>query len=94
MFELFSAVPSAIVVLLSLRKQISVLDEMLVSTRRKGKAGPRPGMPVQWILSPGRPTRTLQKLGRAGEKLSDLVVAQVQEAHGTCRRRRSSNTKI
>ncbi len=63
MFELFSAVPSAIVVLLSLRKQISVLDEMLVAARRKGKAGPRPGMPVQWILSPGRPTRALQKLG-------------------------------
>ena len=63
MFELFSSLLSETVILLSQRKQISVLDEMLVHARRKRHEGPRPLMPVQWILSPGRPKRALDELG-------------------------------
>jgi hypothetical protein len=63
MFELFSSPLSETVVLLSQRKQISVLDELLVHARRRAGAGQRPTMPVQWILAPTRPQRALTGLG-------------------------------
>jgi hypothetical protein len=63
MFELFSSPLSTTLVLLSQRKQLSVLDELLVHARRKGAVGPRPTMPEQWILVPTRPQRALAALG-------------------------------
>lgn len=65
MFELFSSPLSETLVLLSQRKQISVLDEQLVQTRRKGakKSATSPSLPVQWILSPMKPTSAIETLG-------------------------------
>ena len=65
MFELFSSPLSETLVLLSQRKQISVLDEQLVQKRRKGakKNTARPTMPVQWILSPTQPKPAIRSLG-------------------------------
>jgi hypothetical protein len=63
MFEIFSSPLSETLVLLSQRKQISVLDELLVRARRKRAERLRPTMPVQWILTPTRPRRALDELG-------------------------------
>jgi len=65
MFELFSSPLTETLVLLSQRKQISVLDEQLVQRRRKGakKSTARPTLPMQWILSPTRPKPAIETLG-------------------------------
>lgn len=65
MFELFSSSLTETLVLLSQRKQISVLDEQLVQKRRKGakKSTARPMLPMQWILSPTRPKPAIETLG-------------------------------
>ena len=62
MFEVFSSALTETLVLLSQRKQISVLDEQLVQARRKGGGRKRPAMPVQWILAPTKPQRALEEL--------------------------------
>jgi len=65
MFELFSSSLTETLVLLSQRKQISVLDEQLVRQRRKGtqKSTARPTLPLQWILSPTQPKPAIESLG-------------------------------
>lgn len=65
MFELFSSPLSETLVLLSQRKQISVLDEQLVQKRRKvaKNVAVRPTLPMQWILSPTRPKPAIETLG-------------------------------
>lgn len=65
MFELFSSPLTETLVLLSQRKQISVLDEQLLQKRRKGtkKSTARPTLPMQWILSPTQPKAAIESLG-------------------------------